>query len=336
MMARGPVEWVRSIAAKLPSDATREEIVHACIKKGINAHTARTQVSKYLVSQGRHTRRTKDEMTELRERIITAVTESPDPISVRGAYYRLAALTPPEETIVAYNTIQALLVELRESGEVEWEQIIDPTRGLEEPYTQTSLSSYVRSHVAMYRLERWTEATDRPLITLEKQALAARVKKITDPLDVPYLTVRGYASITALHDLADWIEEQPQTIHVYHFGDWNPSGEGIQLHIEDKLRLYGAVNFTFKRVAITEAQIKKWKLFSRPANDNDARTPNFTGKTCTDLDALSKEQLQGLVRGCITQHIDWDQDADIEEQEAADRKRLARFAQRVGRNTSGE
>jgi hypothetical protein len=50
MNPRGPVEWVRSIAEKLP-DATRKEILEACLKEGINAHTARTQISKFLVSR---------------------------------------------------------------------------------------------------------------------------------------------------------------------------------------------------------------------------------------------------------------------------------------------
>jgi hypothetical protein len=305
MVFRGPVERVRSIAAKLPSDATREEIVHACIKAGINAHTARTQVSKYLVSQRRHTKRTKDEMIELRERIIQAVEENPEAVTVRGAYYRVAALTPPTETIAAYNTIQDLLVDLREEGRISFDKIIDPGSGLHE-----SGGSDFASHVASYTsytymaegYERalWKDADARPVITLEKEALARRVEEITDERQVPLLVFGGYPSVTQKHEFAEWIIDQaPQKILLLHFGDWNPSGEHMGKNFEETLRRYGAKNFTFTRAALTEKQITHFNLITRPAKDTDVRTPNFSGKVCCDLDALTKDQLQDLVRACL-------------------------------------
>jgi hypothetical protein len=331
MMARGPVERVRSIAATLPSDATREEIVHACIKKGINAHTARTQVSKYLVSQGRHTRRTKDEMTELRERIIQAVEENPEAVTVRGAYYRVAALTPPTETIVAYNTIQGLLVKLREEGRISFDKIIDPGSGLQgegEDDFASHLGTYT-SYTYMaktYDRALWKDAAARPVITLEKEALARRVAEITGERQVPLLVFGGYPSITQKHEFAEWISDQaPQQILVLHFGDWNPSGEHMGTNFEETLRRYRAKNFTFTRAALTEQQIKRFKLITRPAKDTDVRTPNFSGKVCCDLDALTKAQLQDLVRACLKQQYEEQVERNKDEQEA-ERAKLRKYA----------
>ncbi len=181
-----------------------------------------------------------------------------------------------------------------------------------------------------YRRELWNGADERVVITLEKRALAGWVREITDPADVPLLVVGGYTSVTVLHDLAEWISAQdPQKIYVYHFGDWNPSGENIAQTIKKKLQQYGATNFTPETRALTEKQIKRWNLFSRPVKDTDTRAPNFSGNICTDLDALSKDQLQGLVRACIEPHVDAAAWSQIHQEEGIEQKRLTKYAERV-------
>jgi hypothetical protein len=273
--------------------------------------------------------RTKAEMDVIRGRIISAIEENPEPLTLRGVYYRVASLTPARETVESYNSIKRLLGQLREDDVVSWKNIIDARHPLDEPYTFPSLASYVERMTESYRRALWDDADARPVITLEKEALADRVREITDPLDVPLLPFGGYPSITSKHEFAEWIEAQPQAVHVFHFGDWNPSGEHIGNNFAETLRRYGARTFTFTRVALTETQIRRWKLITRPVNDDDARSPSFSGKVCCDLDALTKAQLQSLVRGCLTPYVDEAQVARITEKQEADRKKLTKLATKL-------
>ena len=150
---------------------------------------------------------------------------------------------------------------------------------------------------------------------------------VTAQFDVPLMVSRGFASESYLYSAADAITDQLSDAGsatraiVYYFGDFDPSGVHISQSIEAGLRrLCGELlngfdddqHLFFKRVAVTEEQIKAWRLPSRPTklagNSHAKGWPD--GRPSVELDAIPPRGLRALARRCIDQHIDQRADSD--------------------------
>ena len=60
---------------------------------------------------------------------------------------------------------------------------------------------------------------------------------------------------------------------------------------------------TVERIALTPAQIRRYRLPTRPTKrTGNSHAKQFTGDS-TELDALPPNVLRGLVRDCIERHI---------------------------------
>jgi len=61
------------------------------------------------------------------------------------------------------------------------------------------------------------------------------------------------------------MEDEDRPCYVYHFGDFDPSGVNAAEKIEETLNdLAPSANIIFERVAVTPAQIRRWRRPTRP------------------------------------------------------------------------
>jgi len=83
-----------------------------------------------------------------------------------------------------------------------------------------------------------------------------------------------------------------------------------------------------ERIAVTPAQIKKLKLPTRPPKPGDRAQYGFSSKYAVELDAMSGQQLRDLVERSILNHVDLDEWAVHEREQAAHIAQLGRIAKR--------
>jgi hypothetical protein len=198
-----------------------------------------------------------------------------------------------------------LLTKLRVDGELPWEWIADSTRWMRKPTTYDDIEDALRDTAATYRRALWRDHDAYVEVWLEKEALAGVLLAVTAEWDVPLMVTRGFASLSYLHSAAETIARTNKPTYLYYFGDYDPSGVEIDRNIERRLREFVApLDFLihFERVAITPQQIIEYALPTRPTKTTSHGRGLHHGES-VEVDALDPDDLRGLVRGRIAQHI---------------------------------
>ena len=156
---------------------------------------------------------------------------------------------------------------------------------------------------ATYRKALWRDAGSYVEIWLEKDALSGAILQITDKFDVPLMVARGYSSETFLHTFGNYMAAVKKPCFVYHFGDFDPSGQDAVRAVEKGLRQHaGNAEIHFERIAVTRRQIDEWNLPSRPTKQSDSRAKGFSALS-VELDAIDPNQLRALVNEAIERHL---------------------------------
>ena len=112
------------------------------------------------------------------------------------------------------------------------------------------------------------------------------------------------ASLSFLHDAAREIRFIHKPVHIYYFGDYDPSGLDISKQVEARLRQYAPnADIHFVRVAVNPEQITALNLPTRPTKKTDSRSKAFKGES-VEVDAIEPNLLREMAREVIQQHID--------------------------------
>jgi hypothetical protein len=166
-------------------------------------------------------------------------------------------------------------------------------------------------------------------IWCEKDALAGALWDVTSDYDVPLMVSRGMPSLTFLHASAQAIctaHGNGKQSFIYQFGDHDPSGVWIPKTIERRL-FEMCLNLRcmpprVKRIALTEAQIKRYRLPTRPTKRNgNSHAAGFVGRS-VELDALPPRVLRDLARQTIEHHVSPTETLALREAEDSERELL--------------
>jgi hypothetical protein len=224
------------------------------------------------------------------------------PMTVRQIYYRLVANGTIPKTELAYKCLARWVKQMRLDGDMPWGWIEDSTRRVRQPLTFTGPDDALFWLAKTYRRDLWDDQPSRVEIWCEKDALAGVLFDVTSEYDVPLMVVRGFASVTFLHDAANAIAASAKSTMIYYFGDHDPSGAIIESSVEHRLREFAPdAVINFKRAAVTPAQIKSMRLLTRPTKAS-AHSRGFKGES-VELDAIPPATLRTMVRECIERHI---------------------------------
>jgi len=249
-------------------------------------------------------RSTKAEVEDRRERLLEII-ETMRPMTVRQVFYQATVRGLVEKSEAGYDKVNGDLCVMRRAGEMPYEWLVDNTRQVHKPWTFNSVGEALADAAANYRKSLWSDAECRVQIWIEKDALSGVVSPVTEEYDVPLRPARGYSSLTFLHDAAlDIAELGSIPVHIYHFGDYDPSGVNAAECIEDDLReMAPDAQISFERVAVTEDQIRRWNLPTRPTTQSDTRARRFKSERSVELDAIPPNDLRDLVREVIEYHM---------------------------------
>lgn len=290
--------------------------------------STKKRVSKSRLTNTKN-RRSRSQILELRRKL-HAIVAAQRPMTVRQVAYQASVngLIAKNENEFK-NTVGRLLVKMRKDGQLPFSWITDNTRYMRKPNTWTGLDSLLDSTAQLYRRDLWESQDCYVEIWCEKDALSGVLYPVTREFDVPLMITRGYPSLTYIHSAAEQIAAEGKPAFIYYFGDYDPSGLDIAVKVETGLRKYAPqADITFERVAVTQEQIERWNLPSRPTKSTDSRAKSFKGRS-VELDAITPEDLRQLVRNCIEQHIDADTLARTKRVEELERDTLRTIAYRM-------
>jgi hypothetical protein len=258
----------------------------------------------------KRSRRTKAKITGIRDAIYEVIEADP-PMTVRQVFYQLVTRGVIEKTELAYQgTVIRLMTDMRLDGSLPYSWVVDESRRVRITETYDSIQDALEQTAKFYRRSALAQASDYLEIWCEKDALQGVLWDVTSDYDVPLMVSRGMPSLTFLHASAQAIRNAPEhdkPTYIYQFGDHDPTGTLIPKTIERRLsEMCERLNCpppSVRRAALTEAQIKRYRLPTRPTKRNgNPHAAGFIGRS-VELDALPPRVLRDLARKVIERHI---------------------------------
>jgi hypothetical protein len=282
-------------------------------------------------------RRTKAEVAAIRE-AISAVLAADHPQTVRQVFYQLVARGVIDKTEAQYQqTVIRLLSEMRLTGRIPWDWIVDESRRTRITQTFDNISDALRDTAQFYRRSALRDCHDYIEIWSEKEALAGIIYDVASDYDVPVVVSKGMPSLTQVYGSFCNIYRAAKAgkdSFIYQFGDHDPTGCLIPKTIEARLREFcdkhDCLYPTVERVALTAKQIEHYRLPTRPTKrEGNRHAHSFEGNS-VELDALPSSELRALVRSCIEQHISLYSLNTLREAEQSERSILEQLANDYG------
>jgi len=114
------------------------------------------------------------------------------------------------------------------------------------------------------------------------------------------------------------VKRSGKEIHILYFGDFDPSGDDMDDHLDKALHYFGLEDIDFQRMAVTEEQIEEFNLPPMPKSketidkvNHDTRKNGFIKKYgrlyIVELDALLAlvpVEFKSIVQGSVDQFFD--------------------------------
>jgi hypothetical protein len=244
-----------------------------------------------------------------------------------------------EKTESGYRLVSRQLLKLRRNDVIPYSHITDGTRWITKPASYTGLEEMLDDAAASYRRDLWHGSGAEVHVFTEKDAISGVPLPVTSKWDVPLGVLRGFASETFAYSVAQAIlaiAGKGRFTYVYQLGDHDQSGLDAWRDFQAKVRGFldpeghGLADYmaSFRRLAITEDQIRDWQLPTRPTKRTDTRARRFEDGS-VEVDAIPTAQLRTLVEGAILQHVDQTALALLRRTEQHEREILTTFRQTI-------
>lgn len=258
-------------------------------------------------------------------------------LTTRQVYYQLVARGYIENTQASYKKIAQTINDAKLAGLIDWDALEDRTRAFINRQRWDSPQQILNAAAGSYHKDLWINQDNRVFVIIEKEALVGVLQGTCHEYDVPLLAARGYPSGSVLREFAinQLIPAMGfgQTCHILHLGDHDPSGIDMTRDLTERLELfcenYG--NLNLKRIALNMDQVEEIKPPENPAKTTDARFESYNrlyGESSWELDALSPEYLNNLVKSELNNLTDPNLHDDVMREIKAQRHNLQKIADR--------
>ena len=258
-------------------------------------------------------------------------------LSLRQLYYQLVARGFIENSVKSYKRIGNLISDARLAGLVDWGMIED--RGRETNFLNhwNNPAEIVRDASHWFRIYKWEGQRNYCEVMVEKDALSGILLPVCQELDIRFTANKGYSSSSAMYETGKrlarisrsaFIEE----IHIFYFGDHDPSGIDMTRDIAERLCLFsrGLIDrVNVHRLALNWNQVEQWQPPENPAKETDSRYQSYAdefGESSWELDAVEPSELANLVRENVEALIDQDVWDEVVAREDEMRAELVKFA----------
>lgn len=250
------------------------------------------------------------------------------PCSVRAVCYQLFIRGAiPDMSKNSTASVSRILTDARERGEIDWSLIVDETRAVETLSSWTDPAGLMEAAAKQYRRDRWSEQPCHLEVWSEKGTVRGTLKPVLDKYGVPFRVMHGFASATAVNDIAELSQGDDRPFIALYVGDHDPSGMHMsEVDLPERIERYGG-DVEISRVAIDDADASSDDVpsFNVDTKTGDARHNWYVkqyGTRCWELDALSPAILRNRVEVAIKEYIDNDIWLRADEIEAVERESL--------------
>jgi hypothetical protein len=244
-------------------------------------------------------------------------------LTVRQLYYRFVAAGLIPNNQKSYKNFAALINNARMAGYISWLAIEDRTRFLRGKTFWESPEQILDNAYHAYKRNSWEYQNQHIEVWVEKDAMLGVLQKACSPVDVYYMSDRGYVSSTALWEasrrLKEKYEENGTGPIVIYLGDFDPSGLDMVRDIQDRLVLFGDTFTKVKKIALSKSQIKKYDPPPNPVKITDSRAKWYIqeyGNESWELDALEPNIIIGLIQAEVKKYINEEMRNKSKQQEA--------------------
>ena len=234
-----------------------------------------------------------------------------------------------------YKRLGDLVSNGRLAGLIDWDHLVDRTRGAESNSHWSAPGSIISSAAESYQIDKWHGQKHRPEVWVEKQALEDIVERVCTELDVTWLCCRGYNSHSEMWRgamrLKRYCQDHHQVPVILHLGDHDPSGLDMTRDIRDRVKLFCGFEVQVKRIALNWDQVQTYNPPPNPTKTTDSRAADYIrqfGNESWELDALEPQVLTGLIRGAVSELIDQDLFDSLKAEEDHSRRQLRKAARR--------
>lgn len=262
------------------------------------------------------------------------------PLTLRQIYYQLVGKGFIENNKSEYVALSKLLKWARIDRFISWKDIEDRGRVYHDLSGWYNSERFVRASLKQfltgYRRDLLQTQDKYIELWIEKDALSSVFTKAARPYTVPVVVCRGFSSVSFLNNfknrLTDYQDKQPVLLY---FGDFDPSGMAMLDTMRETFETEMDVNnIIFKRIALSESDISKYKLPHSPdaLKDSDTRAKDFIskfGRHAVELDALRPDVLERKIKKAIEHEIDIDAFNAEVGREAIELDKLTELKQRV-------
>lgn len=246
---------------------------------------------------------------ELLDQAVLDVAEAEQPVSVRGIAYRV--LTHPlnvehgliEKSENDFRKVQRAALRLRRARVLPYSWVADGTRWVIRATTYGGADAAIADLTASYRRDLWRSQSARVEVWSEKDAMASVLSPVTDAWQVGLYVARGFPSETFLYESAMTARDAGRPTLLLQVGDHDASGVLAWEDTQRKLRSFAPeVEWDFRRLAVTEEQIRDLALPTRPQK----RTTHAAGWSggAVEVDAVPSRYLRTILEDAITAVLD--------------------------------
>jgi hypothetical protein len=152
--------------------------------------------------------------------------------------------------------------------------------------------------------------------------MGPQLARVTEPFGIPVIPGGGFESTTAKHQFAADLAGHDRPTEVLDIGDHDPSGAHKFLNFAEDIEAFARAlggDIKFTRLAVTPAQISRYRLETAPPKATDRRA--FRGQTC-QAEALPPDVLADILRRAIEARIDHTAYARVRRRERKVRREL--------------
>jgi len=235
-------------------------------------------------------------------------------LTLRQLYYQFVARGLLPNTEKSYKNLGKAVNDGRLAGMIDWTDINDRTRKLNDFSAWDSPQDIIKSAARSFAMKVWDKQPEYVEVWVEKEALIGVAQQACDEMRVPSFACRGYVSQSAMWEAARRMirraKEGPmgyRHIHIVHLGDHDPSGIDMTRDIEARIETFEVEDFEVERIALNMDQIDDLNPPPNPAKITDSRAAEYIarfGCTSWELDAISPQAMVDLIQDTIAQHVD--------------------------------
>ena len=227
------------------------------------------------------------------------------PLTIRQIFYRLVGAHDYEKSDRAYQRLIEHLNRARRARKISMDVIRDDGGVISKPRHWDSAEQFmatIRFMAKSFTLDHSAGQKVRLIVICEASGMVPQLERVAHPFGVTVMSGGGFDSLTDKHKFAAALAGLDRPTEVLHIGDHDPSGVSMFLafleDVEAFTRDLGG-HATFTRLAVTPAQIRKFRLPTTPSKENRA----FSGETC-QAEALPPDVLADILCTAIEERVD--------------------------------